>query len=43
MIDNIELNVQSAKNYVEKGEKQLEKAKESHKSARKVILIILFN
>lgn len=30
MIDNIELNMNAAKNYVAKGEKQLQKAKEDH-------------
>lgn len=37
MLDNIELNVNDAKNYVEKGEKQLQKAKVSHQAARKVL------
>ena len=39
MLDNIELNLNDAKNYVEKGEKQLQKAKASHQAARKVINI----
>ena len=37
MIDNIELNVNNAKNYIEKGEKQLHQAKKSHQSSRKVL------
>ena len=36
MIDNIEININDAHNYVEKGEKQLHKAKENSIAARKV-------
>jgi len=36
MIDNIALNVGQAKDYTERAEKELKKAKESHKSYRKV-------
>ena len=43
MLDNIELNVNDAKNYVEKGEKQLQKAKENHQAARKVLYILIFS
>ena len=38
MIDHIELSINDAKDYVEKGEKSLVKGKEHHKSAKKVIL-----
>lgn len=41
MLDNIELNINDAKNYVEKGEKQLQKAKSSHQAARKAYIYIL--
>ena len=41
MIDNIDVNIQKAKNYVEKGEKNLNKAKENMKKARKKKCIIL--
>lgn len=36
MIDNIEMNIKDARNFVEKGEKDIEKAKEYQDSARKV-------
>lgn len=35
LIDNIEANVMQTKDYVEKAEKNLKKAKEHHKCARK--------
>ncbi len=41
MIDNIDVNIQKAKNYVDKGEKNLIKAKENMKKARKKKCIIL--
>ena len=41
MIDNIDVNIQKAKNYVQKGEKNLNKAKENMKKARKKKCIIL--
>lgn len=44
MIDNIELNIQKAKDYVMKGEKNIGKAKKNMESARKkkcIILIII--
>ena len=41
MIDNIDVNIQKAKNYVHKGEKNLIKAKENMKKARKKKCIIL--
>ena len=41
MLENIELNVNKAQNYVQKGEKKLTKAKEDHKSARKKMCFIL--
>ena len=37
MIDNIEININAANNYVEKANIQLNKAKKSHMAARKVI------
>ena len=37
LIDNIEMNLVKAKEYVAKGEKQLIKAKKDHQEARKVI------
>lgn len=43
MIDNIEVNIRTAKDYVEKGEKNLVEAKKNLDSARKVSTIhILF-
>lgn len=36
MIDNIEINIGAANNYVEKANVKLNKAKKSHMSARKV-------
>ncbi len=36
MIDDIEVNVNDAKKYIDKGEKNLKKAKEHHQAARKV-------
>ena len=43
MIDNIEVNIRTAKDYVEKGEKNLVEAKKNLDSARKVsIILILF-
>jgi t-SNARE complex subunit (syntaxin) len=41
MIDNIDVNIQKAKNYVDKGQKNLIKAKENMKKARKKKCIIL--
>ena len=41
MIDNIEVNIQKAKDYVIKGEKNIVKAKKNMKSARKKKCIIL--
>mmetsp|Transcript_26805 Transcript_26805/g.42964 ORF Transcript_26805/g.42964 Transcript_26805/m.42964 type:complete len:307 (+) Transcript_26805:252-1172(+) len=41
MLDQIELHVQQAHQYVDKGVKQLEKAKESQKSARKRMCCIV--
>jgi len=47
-LDNIELNLNKAKNYVEKGVKQLDKAKVNHKKSRKrmccviIILLVIF-
>lgn len=35
-IDDIAMNVEDTKNYVEKGEKELHTAKDYHKKARKV-------
>ncbi len=43
MIDNIELNVGAANNYVEKANVQLNKAKKSHMAARKVISSLFIN
>lgn len=36
MLDNIEISLNDSKNYVETGEKELIKAQELHKAARKV-------
>jgi len=36
MLDNIEINVQTAENYVKKANVQLKKAKKSHQRSRKV-------
>lgn len=43
MIDNIEININDAKNYVEKGEKQLDNAKKNSIAARKVCKPIRFS
>jgi len=40
-IDNIEMTLNKAKNYMEKGVKQLDKAKKSHIAARKKMCIII--
>lgn len=37
MIDNIELNVRNAKNYVEKAQEKMDLAKKHHQSSKKVI------
>lgn len=41
MIDNIEMNIKDARNFVEKGEKDIEKAKEYQDSARKVSINLI--
>jgi len=41
MLDNIELNVNDAKEYVEKGNVQLQKAKEDHQSAKKKMCCLI--
>ena len=41
MMDSIELNLKAANNYLEKGEKHLQKAKKWHESARTVWLSFL--
>ena len=40
MIDNIEVNIRTAKDYVEKGEKNLVEAKKNLDSARKVRILV---
>ena len=42
MLDNIELNVNDAKNYVGKAEVNLKKAKEYHMAAKKVGFILKY-
>ena len=42
MLDNIELNVNDAKNYVGKAEVNLKKAKEYHLAAKKVGFILKY-
>lgn len=41
VIDSIEMNVNQAKDYVEKGEKQLVKAKEHHKCTKKCMCYLI--
>lgn len=41
MLDNIELNVDTAKNYVTKAEKELRTAKKDHQAARKRLCLIV--
>lgn len=43
MIDNIELNITDAKNYVAKGVKKLESAQKDHRKARSVKFLKLVN